>query len=232
VPKAHGGLYWCDDKPDRREFTLSSDSSDEHKQKLLLDTLSSLKDKGWLNGELSTLDVGELVRRSLEPGGPISSRSAIRNVIEFGRAVHGEMAAIVSAAQRGVSVAGCDMFVTTFPCHLCARHIVAAGIERVHYIEPYARSLATALYPDSIAIEAPCGTEDPVLFLPFVGVAPSQYSNLFSMTDRKTKDGRVKKFVPAESNPRFTEESAVYLKKELAFAAILNEVMNIQGLLF
>src|SRR5205823_8721516 len=66
--------------------------------------------------------------------------SQIRNLIEFGRAVHAEMAALIDAARRGVSVAGCTMYVTTFPCHLCARHIVAAGIKRLVYIEQIGRA--------------------------------------------------------------------------------------------
>src|SRR5205823_3680095 len=108
--------------------------------------------------------------------------SQIRNLIEFGRAVHAEMAALIDAARRGVSVAGCTMYVTTFPCHLCARHVVAAGIRRLVYIEPYAKSRTADLYPDSIAIEQDSG--DKVQFEPFVGVAPRQYMKLFPMAQR------------------------------------------------
>ncbi len=32
VPRAGGGLYWCDDKPDMREWILGYDSVDEHKE--------------------------------------------------------------------------------------------------------------------------------------------------------------------------------------------------------
>jgi deoxycytidylate deaminase len=76
------------------------------------------------------------------------------NVIEFGRAVHAEMAALMDSARRGVPVKNATLYCTTFPCHLCARHIVAAGIRRVVYIEPYPKSLAAQLYPDSIAVES------------------------------------------------------------------------------
>src|SRR5437870_9308439 len=93
----------------------------------------------------------------------------------------------VDAARRGVSVRNCTMYVTTFPCHLCARHIVAAGIRRVVYIEPYAKSLAADLYPDSIAIEG--GSDEKVIFEPFVGVSPRQYVKLFSMGTRKSDKG-------------------------------------------
>ena len=45
------------------------------------------------------------------------------------------------------------MFVTTFPCHYCARHIVSAGIDEVQYIEPYPKSQAIGLHRDSIEPE-------------------------------------------------------------------------------
>lgn len=63
------------------------------------------------------------------------------------------MAALLDAARRGVSVAGNQMFSTTFPCHNCARHIVGAGVREVVYREPYEKSLAGALHPDAIAVD-------------------------------------------------------------------------------
>jgi hypothetical protein len=72
------------------------------------------------------------------------------------------------------------MYVTTFPCHNCAKHIVAAGIERVIFVEPYPKSLATTLHDDSIAIDDE-EAKDKVRFLPFVGVAARRYFDLFSM---------------------------------------------------
>ena len=68
------------------------------------------------------------------------------DLIEFSRTVHAEMAAIVDAARRGVSVQDCNLYTTTFPCHECAKHIVAAGIRRVVYIEPYPKSQALSLH--------------------------------------------------------------------------------------
>ncbi len=77
------------------------------------------------------------------------------------------------------------MYVTTFPCHLCARHIVAAGIKKVVYIEPYAKSLTAELYPDSIAVEDHQGEDRAVRFIPFLGVSPKQYLRLFEASKRK-----------------------------------------------
>ena len=73
-------------------------------------------------------------------------RTTLDDLLEFGRMVHAEMAALMDAARRGISVKGCLMYVTTFPCHMCARHIIAAGIQKVIYIEPYPKSKVGELY--------------------------------------------------------------------------------------
>jgi deoxycytidylate deaminase len=125
--------------------------------------------------------VRKLTDQLLDGDKPLLPESSqIRSLIEFGRAVHAEMAALAEAARRGTSVSGCTMFVTTFPCHLCARHIVASGILRLRYIEPYAKSLAAELYPDSIAVESSEANSQQIVFDPFVGIAPRQYMHLFS----------------------------------------------------
>ena len=53
VPRAGGGLYWCGDRPDMRQFQLGSDSNDDHKRSLIVDTLTRLRDAGWLKSDLS-----------------------------------------------------------------------------------------------------------------------------------------------------------------------------------
>jgi deoxycytidylate deaminase len=164
--------------------------------------------------------------------GPLGPQSMIRNVIEFGRAVHAEMAAIVEAARRGVDISDCTMFVTTFPCHLCARHIVAAGITKLVYIEPYARSLAAELYPDSIKVETPTISVDQVLFEPFVGLAPRQYMQLFEARSRKDKDGKAIPFNPDLAKPRYGASERVYLENEDLVLKKLFLILNGQGQLF
>lgn len=86
------------------------------------------------------------------------------------------------------------MYSTTFPCHSCARHIVASGIERVYFIEPYPKSLAIELHSDSISEnEGDVGKK--VLFLQYTGIAPNNILNLFnSGSKRKDKDGKLKQF--------------------------------------
>lgn len=51
--------------------------------------------------------------------------------------LHAEASLIAEAARRGMSTAGCDMYVTTFPCAPCAGAIGAAGIKRLFYRDGY-----------------------------------------------------------------------------------------------
>jgi len=109
-------------------------------------------------------------------------------LIEFIRAVHAEMFALMEAASKGIAVRDCTMYVTTFPCHECARNIIGAGIARVVYIEPYAKSLALELHSNSIQLDSSAGA-DKIPFVPFLGVAPRNYSDIFAMPERKTDSG-------------------------------------------
>ncbi len=97
------------------------------------------------------------------------------------------MAAITDAAMRGVSVANCVLYSTTFPCHECARHIVSAGIREVQYIEPYPKSLVAEAYSDSIAIDG-TGADDRVHFHTFVGIAPRRFNSFFAAAGQRQAD--------------------------------------------
>lgn len=118
--------------------------------------------------------------------------SGVGDLLEFSRAVHAEMDALMSAAREGITTVGTRLFVTTFPCHYCARHIVTAGVDEVQFIEPYPKSRATDLHSDSIQTRpsgwrAPSKGGDKVLFRPFVGVAPRMYRRAF-LKDREYKN--------------------------------------------
>lgn len=132
-----------------------------------------------------------------EAGGKLAS-TRLMNLTEFGRAVHAEMEALLSAARNRFSPRGCILYTTTFPCHNCAKHIVAAGISRVVYIEPYPKSLADRLHGDAIAFPEDKEKNGKVTFEPYRGIAPRMYSTLFSSITpegkrlpRKTSDGLV-----------------------------------------
>ncbi len=215
VPKAGGGLYWCDDDQDMRDFRLGYEVSDKIKRRVLGDVIRRFQDRGWLTEEKKKLKVEELVEQAFsEESAAIMKGSHLANSIEYFRAVHAEMAAIVDAARRGVSVKDGILFCTTFPCHDCAKHIVASGIQKVVYIEPYPKSLAPELYLDSIVVDRPRPTERTggaegigyVPFEPFVGIAPRQYMDLFLMGERKTKSGDLVSPDKAKSKPIFSKD--------------------------
>lgn len=84
------------------------------------------------------------------------------------------------------------LYTTTFPCHNCARHIVAVGITKVVYIEPYEKSLALELHDDAITEVNEHGK---VIFESFEGVSPRRYQKFFFSTDeRKDSFGNAEKY--------------------------------------
>ena len=56
---------------------------------------------------------------------------------ELCRGLHAEQNAIIQAAKIGVSIAGATLYCTHYPCSICAKMIVNAGISRIVYIYPY-----------------------------------------------------------------------------------------------
>jgi dCMP deaminase len=48
---------------------------------------------------------------------------------ELCRSVHAEMNAIALAAKHGIAINGADMYITGFPCLMCTRLIINAGIK-------------------------------------------------------------------------------------------------------
>ena len=126
----------------------------------------------------------------------IRTHERLKGLIEFSRAIHAEMDAITSAARKGcLPLKDASMFCTAFPCHNCARHIIASGIKAVYYIEPYEKSLALKLHKDAIEFDldvlASPDAQTKVVFLPFEGVAPRRYLSLFKAKERKIDGKRV-----------------------------------------
>lgn len=191
VPKAGGGLYWADDPGVMRDVELGRDSNAAVKDEIVEDVIRRLRGKGWLTDAVVRSSDADLARGALYGEEAFIRDSRLFDVIEFGRAVHAEMAAITQAARLGVALKGSKLYSTTFPCHICARHIVAAGIEEVQFIEPYEKSRAQELFSDSISVEPKEEVTGRTLFKSFVGVAPRRYMDLFSLSvERKGKDGQ------------------------------------------
>jgi len=56
---------------------------------------------------------------------------------DLSTAIHAEAALIAGAARDGTSLAGADLYTTTFPCPSCARLIVEAGFRRCFFAGQY-----------------------------------------------------------------------------------------------
>jgi len=57
--------------------------------------------------------------------------------LEHCSAVHAEANLIAQAARRGVSLKNAVLYITTFPCSMCARSIAVSGIKKIIYFDDY-----------------------------------------------------------------------------------------------
>ena len=205
VPRAGGGLYGQGEgEEEERErgrcHRLNGRCSNTDERNTIIDDVLAL-----LGEENIELPKDPAAREKLRDR---LRRSRLGQIVEYSRSVHAEMDALISAARKGVSPVGGKLFVTTFPCHNCARHIVAAGIGEVQFIEPYLKSKALTLHADSItqdidpsktmaSVARARGVLGPhrVLFRPYVGAAPRLYRRAF-VNDGTIKDGKTGDFIP------------------------------------
>ncbi len=177
VPKAFGGLYSGStlEKPppeeDCRDWVLEYESNEKVKTEIVRDLLDNTPLGAGLTGTPEEI---------LEAGLSLLRGRKLFDITEYGRAVHAEMEALLCCSRNGVATRGCLLYTTTFPCHNCAKHLVAAGIEKVVYVEPYPKSLAKGLHFDAIAIDPTQEVDGKVRFEPFIGVGARRYVDLFS----------------------------------------------------
>jgi len=233
VPRAGGGTYWEKrggiDPDDGREFRNNVDTNDQMKREIAEEIVDELVADGWVEETKANADPTALL--------DAIEQTRLGNLIEFGRAVHAEMDALLDAARRGASVQDGTLFTTTFPCHNCTRHIIAAGIDRVVYVAPYAKSLAKVLHGDAIDVASQEPRDGAVRFEPFVGVAPRRYLDLFEAGKRKEHDGRIIGFVPSDAKPRIMDlepddlrpREERYTQREELALELLGEVMQGTG---
>jgi cytidine deaminase len=220
VPRAGGGAFWEGqiekDVKDRRDFIVGHDANAEIKHELLSEMFSRLKTGGWLSDEVAKAESSTLVDKALHGPKAVLAGTRVSSIVEFGRIVHAEMNAITEAARRGTSIKGSTLYCTTFPCHMCARHILSAGIKRVVYVEPYPKSLAKKLYKGSLDVDHdPEADADAVIFRPFVGVSPRRYIDFFEMPLRKNQQGFALQWSPIDAVPR-VRQFPTYLDVEAA----------------
>jgi len=179
VPKSGGSVYKSDTDNivhDKRCINYENGIcyNDREKSKIAKTLVDSLIREGIINEE-KRLDAENSLKKS-----------RIKELIEFSRAVHAEMLAIILAGQRGGNrLINATLYCTTYPCHNCARHIVAAGIKNVYYIEPYRKSMATKLHGDSITEDE--SKKELVRILMYDGTAPRRFLDFFKMTPSTRK---------------------------------------------
>jgi deoxycytidylate deaminase len=213
-PRFGGGLYWPEfdekgvirDAKNGRDHTRGRDANHIEKQRIIQDILNDARSK-----ELDT-----------DGWRSILKHSRIEDIMEYSRSVHAEMEAVMSCARNGIGSRNATLYCTTFPCHNCAKHIVAAGIKRVVYIEPYPKSKAAEFHGDSITLGSP--QQEPgntVSFEPFVGIGPRKFFDLFSMDlgsgypiVRKNSAGRVFKWQMEKGRLRMQLLPRSYIEHE------------------
>ncbi|MBK6087624.1 anti-phage dCTP deaminase [Ruminococcus difficilis] len=219
-PRYKGGLYWqihdqnCYyDEKNGRDYMLGFDSNKKEQNEII--------DKILLNlGVENTPDNKKRIKRS-----------GIGALTEYGRVVHAEMEAILSCARNSISSKDATMYATTFPCHNCAKHIIAAGIKKVVYIEPYPKSKAIKFYKREISTELE-DVGEKVVFIPFSGVGPRRYIDLFAMTSskwgqkiRKDEDGNKVEWDRTKAKIRNPMNPLSYLDYEkVAYLSYYDEI--------
>ncbi|MFN4149316.1 MAG: anti-phage dCTP deaminase [Candidatus Sericytochromatia bacterium] len=227
-PKFNGGLYWpyysdkeneIVDEKDGRDYTLGYDSNKKRINEIFDEIIKNIPED--LVNRQSIIDN--------------IKKTSLRDIIEFGRPVHAEMEAILTCSRNNQSTRNTDLFCTTFPCHNCAKHIIASGIKRVVYVEPYPKSLALSLHNDSITTDRNNMTSK-VIFEPFSGVGPRKFFDLFSMSlgsgipvDRKDKDGNIIEWDSNSAFVRLPLNPTSYIEREEESSDSLNSFLEKQS---
>lgn len=181
VPQSGGGLYWAEVDPETgevkdqaggKDYTREEDSN----KRAQIEIIEEIA--------LSALKGGLVAPEQEEKFKSVLRNSKISDLTEFGRVVHAEMEALLSCTRAGIPTADATLYCTTFPCHNCAKHIIAGGIKRVVYVEPYPKSKALEFHSESIHLKTHLDekvNESLVVFEPFIGVGPRRFLDLFSM---------------------------------------------------
>ena len=68
---------------------------------------------------------------------------------ELCRGVHAEQNVIIQAARHGVNIKDSTLFVTNFPCSICAKMIINAGIKKIVYRDHYTDDLSLKLLTEA-----------------------------------------------------------------------------------
>lgn len=235
TPQAGGGLYWAEvdkdtgevsDADQGKDYKRGEDSNKYEQTEIINEIIAGVKN----------IDPGEGKEVPIKEIEAVLESSRIRDLTEFGRVVHAEMEALLSCGRSGISCNGSHLYCTTFPCHNCAKHIVASGIERVVYVEPYPKSKALEFHSDSVHLNTKLeGMEshEQVVFEPFTGVGARRFLDFFSMDlgagsklKRKNKDGSVVEWNKDNAKARVTLLPKSYIEVEERAAKIFDDMVS------
>lgn len=183
VPKAGGGNYWCNDPDPQRDMDRKIEANKLATSQIIRNFVDTIHKHGSLNKSPEELMLDPKFQNLVK-------NSLVSDITEFGRMTHAEMAALTDAARLGRSISGATVFITTFPCHNCAKHLVAAGVQRIVYIEPYPKSRALVLHDDSLTKDQ--SRKDFVVLSHFHGISPRRYRDIFEKGKRKNNDNTAK----------------------------------------
>ncbi len=235
APKAFGGNYWDSESPDFRDVKIGHDPNASEIREVLRDLFERLLASNMLSETAKALGSPSAIVRAVTtrtrpkadaPEIGALANAAVLDLTEYGRVVHAEMNAICDAARTGRAVKGGILFCTTFPCHNCTKHILASGIKRVIYIEPYPKSRAKSLHMNEIEIDG----ENPsrVVFVPFMGISPSRYPEIFQKGRRKNSEGRARHWYHEDGpRPMVDVTYPAYLELEkLELSRLLGSVVS------
>ena len=220
VPKAFGGTYWDGEEPDFRDIKLGHDPNDILKKEVIRDFLERLDRSFLLSdhakkfGDSASLVEALINKASNHP--PMPGQGAlvgakINDLTEYGRVVHAEMSVVCDSARLGKSLKGSTLYVTTFPCHNCTKHILGSGVSRVVFMEPYPKSKAKELHENEVELEQE--SDSRVAFIPFLGISPEVYQTIFKKGKRK-KNGLATTWYHQDPRPMIGSKSASYVETE------------------
>lgn len=68
---------------------------------------------------------------------------------ELCRGLHAEQNAIIQAAVAGVSIKDSVLYCTNFPCVVCAKMLINAGVKEVYYLSDYSDPLSEELFAEA-----------------------------------------------------------------------------------
>lgn len=151
-----------------KEYEFNSFKRDQ----ITKDIINKIKEKKIVSCHCLAQELYPVIHKGIEP-------------IEYMRATHAEMAAIIDAAKRGYKICNATMYVNTHPCHLCMKHIIAAGINNVIYITPYPKNKVFEMFNDFITYDEP--SKNKLTISPFVGVSPLRYFYVFDIRFKSRK---------------------------------------------